>query len=314
MAGDRRAGGALGSAGAGRALGGMGAGGAVGGTGAGGALHGAGALDGTGAAGPPPGGAARAPGRPWSRYDDARTVIIRDILRTVISALVTETGRPRLAILDAGGGTGGFAVPLAGLGHNVTLIDPSPDSLAAAERRAAEMNVPLRTVQGDVADLAMVAGEASADLVLCHSVLEYVDSPADAMASIAQVVRPAGAVSVLAASSVAAVIHRALAGRFDDARRLLAEIGTGQPGGAGAEPGPSQPRRFTLAAVVSLIEGAGLRAGPAHGVRVFADLVPGMFADADPGAADALLALEQAASAHPAFHYIATQFHIVGYR
>jgi hypothetical protein len=39
-----------------------------------------------------------------------------------------------------------------------------------------------------------------------------------------------------------------------------------------------------------------------------------MFADADPGAADALLALEQAASAHPAFHDIATQFHIVGYR
>jgi SAM-dependent methyltransferase len=186
----------------------------------------------------------------------------------------------------------------------VTVIDPSPDSLAAAERRAAEMNVPLSVVQGDVADLAVVAGEASADLVLCHSVLEYVDSPADAMASIAQVLRPAGAVSVLAASSVAAVIHRALAGRFDDARRLLAAIGSGS----------GQPRRFTLAAVVGLIEGAGLRAGSAHGVRVFTDLVPGMFADADPGAADALLALEQAASAHPAFHDIATQFHIVGYR
>jgi SAM-dependent methyltransferase len=239
-------------------------------------------------------------------------VIIRDILRTVISTLVTETGRPRLDILDAGGGTGGFAVPLAGLGHSVTVIDPSPDSLAAAERRAAEMNVPLRTVQGDVADLATVAGEASADLVLCHSVLEYVDSPADAMASIAQVLRPAGAVSVLAASSVAAVIHRALAGRFDDARRLLAEIDSGS--GTGPGPGMARPRRFTLAAVVGLIEGAGLRADSAHGVRVFADLVPGMFADADPGAADALLALEQAASAHPAFHDIATQFHIVGYR
>jgi SAM-dependent methyltransferase len=241
-------------------------------------------------------------------------VIIRDILRTVISALVAETGRAGLDILDAGGGTGGFAVPLAGLGHNVTVIDPSPDSLAAAERRAAEMNVPLRMVQGDVADLAMVAGEAAADLVLCHSVLEYVDSPADAMASIAQVLRPAGAVSVLAASSVAAVIHRALAGRFDDARRLLAGIGTGPPAGASAEPGPARPRRFTLTAVVGLIEAAGLRPGPAHGVRVFADLVPGMFADADPGAADALLALEQAASSHPAFHDIATQFHIVGYR
>ena len=273
----------------------------------------AGALDGTGASAPPGRAAEGAPGRPWSRYDDARTAIVRDILRTVISALAAEAGRARLDILDAGGGTGGFAVPLAGLGHNVTVIDPSPDSLAAAERRAAEMNVPLSVVQGDVADLAMVAGEASADLVLCHSVLEYVDSPADAMASIAQVLRPAGAVSVLAASSVAAVIHRALAGRFDDARRLLADIGEGPMAGQ-CGGGSGRPRRFTLAAVVGLIEGAGLRAGSAHGVRVFADLVPGMFADADPGAADALLALEQAASAHPAFHDIATQFHIVGYR
>jgi S-adenosylmethionine-dependent methyltransferase len=281
---------------------------------AGGALHGTGAADapdGTGAEGVPSAQpAVAAPGRPWSRYDDARTAIVRDILRTVISALAAETGRARLDILDAGGGTGGFAVPLAGLGHNVTVIDPSPDSLAAAERRAAELSVPLSVVQGDVADLAMVAGEASADLVLCHSVLEYVDSPADAMGSIAQVLRPSGAVSVLAASSVAAVIHRALSGRFDDARRLLAAIGSGP----GAEPGADPPRRFTLAEVVGLIDGAGLRPGRAHGVRVFADLVPGMFADADPGAAAALLALEQAASAHPAFHDLATQFHIVGYR
>jgi len=294
VAGDRRAGGALGGTGAGGAPSDIGAGGALGGTGAGGALG--------------------ASGRPWSRYDDTRTAIIRDILREVVAALVAETGRARLDILDAGGGTGGFAVPLAGLGHHVTVIDPSPDSLAAAERRAAEMAVPLRVVQGDVTDLAVVAGDQNADLVLCHSVLEYVDSPADAMASIAQVLRPGGAVSVLAASSVAAVIHRALAGRFDDARRLLAGIGTGPAEPASAGPATARPRRFTLPAAVALIEGAGLRAGSAHGVRVFADLVPGMFADADPGAADALLALEQAASVHPAFHDIATQFHIVGYR
>src|SRR6185437_6556607 len=170
----------------------------------------AGALGDAGDPAAPPGrGGAGAPGRPWSRYDDARTAVVRDILRTVISALAAQAGRNRLDILDAGGGTGGFAVPLAGLGHNVTVIDPSPDSLAAAERRAAEMNVALSVAQGDVTDLTMMAGEASVDLVLCHSVLEYVDSPADAMASIAQVLRPAGAVSVLAASSVAAVIHRA---------------------------------------------------------------------------------------------------------
>jgi S-adenosylmethionine-dependent methyltransferase len=255
--------------------------------------------------------------------------VVRDALRAVISGLVTETGRARLDIVDAGGGTGGFAVPLAGLGHTVTVIDPSPDSLAAAQRRAAEIAVPLRAIQGDVADLPGVVGEQGADLILCHSVLEYVDAPSAAMAAIARVLRPGGTVSVLAASAVAAVVHRALAGRFDEARRLLSAIGTGLAAqdesaeamgrpdgleGPGGGRGAARPRRFTLAGVVGLIEAAGLRPGPAHGVRVFADLVPGIFADADPGAADALLALERAASADPAFHDLATQFHVLGYR
>jgi SAM-dependent methyltransferase len=196
------------------------------------------------------------------------------------------------------------------------VLDPSPDSLAAAQRRAAEMNVRLRAVQGDVGDLATVVGEQGADLVLCHSVLEYVDSPAAAMTTVASVLRPGGAVSVLATSAVAAVIHRALAGRFDEARRLLAAAGAHPAGGAAAaadDLGPG-PRRFTLAEVTGLIEEAGLRPGAAHGIRVFTDLVPGSFADVDPGAADALLALEQAASTHPAFHDFAAQFHVLGYR
>jgi S-adenosylmethionine-dependent methyltransferase len=243
----------------------------------------------------------------------AGTPVVRDVLEAVVSALVAETGRAQLDVVDAGGGTGGFAVPLASQGHAVTVVDPSPDSLAAAQRRAAEAGVPLRAVQGDVADLASVAGDKNVDLVLCHSVLEYVDSPPTAMAAIAAVLRPGGAVSVLTASAVAAVIHRALAGRFDDARRLLAGIGTGSEQAADGA-GPAPARRFTLAGVTALIEEAGLRPGAAHGVRVFADLVPRVVADADPGAAEALRALEQAASAHPAFHDYAAQFHVLGYR
>jgi S-adenosylmethionine-dependent methyltransferase len=256
----------------------------------------------------------------WNRYDDARTAVIREVLRAVVAGLVTQTGRSRLDIVDAGGGTGGFAVPLAGQGHTVTVIDPSPDSLAAAQRRAAEMSVSLRAVQGDVGDLSAVIGDQGADLVLCHSVLEYVDSPAAAMSTVASVLRPGGAVSVLATSAVAAVIHRALAGRFDEARRLLAAAGDPAAGaapgtGARADGQPqARPRRFTLAEVTTLIQGAGLRPGAAHGIRVFTDLVPGSFADVDPGAGEALLALEQAASTHPAFHDFAAQFHVLGYR
>jgi S-adenosylmethionine-dependent methyltransferase len=244
--------------------------------------------------------------------------VVLDVLQTVVSSLAGQTGRAALDIVDAGGGTGGFAVPLASLGHHVTVVDPSPDSLAAAQRRAAEQNVPLRAVQGDAADLAGLAGKQSADLVLCHSVLEYVDSPPAAMAAIAAVLRSGGAVSVLTASAVAAVIHRGLAGRFDEARRLLDGLGSAASGngdGGGPAEGPGAcPRRFTVAGVTGLIEQAGLRPGPALGVRVFADLVPRVVADADPGAAQALQRLELAAAAHPAFHDFAAQVHVLGYR
>jgi len=235
-----------------------------------------------------------------------RTAVIWDALRGVLSARAAETGRTRLDIVDAGGGTGGFAVPLAVLGHNVTVVDPSPDSLAAAQRRAAEMSVPLRAVQGEVADLRGVSAAEGADLVLCHSVLEYVDSPAAAMAVIAGVLRPGGTVSVLAASAVGAVIRRALVGRFDEARQLL----TGTPDGSGE----SLPRRFTLPGLVGLIEGAGLRPGAAHGIRVFADLVPSALVDADADAAEALLALEETAAGQQALRDIATQLHVLGHR
>ena len=62
--------------------------------------------------------------------------------------------RPAPAVLDLGGGTGGLAVPLAELGHHVTVVDPSPDALASLSRRSAESGVAERitAVQGDADD------------------------------------------------------------------------------------------------------------------------------------------------------------------
>ncbi|MDX6222512.1 MAG: hypothetical protein QOD91_1566, partial [Frankiales bacterium] len=77
---------------------------------------------------------------------------LRDALATHGAGRHERAGQPMLDILDAGGGTGGFAVPLAELGHRVTVVDPSPDSLAALERRAAEADIrTIRGVQGDAA-------------------------------------------------------------------------------------------------------------------------------------------------------------------
>jgi S-adenosylmethionine-dependent methyltransferase len=253
------------------------------------------------------------------RRDGVRSSLLWDVLREVASARAAETGRTALDIVDVGGGTGGLAVPFACLGHHVTVVDPSPDALAAAQRRAAEAGAVLAAVQGEAAGLDTVAGAAAADLVICHNVLEYVDSPADAMTAIARVLRPRATVSVLASNAVAAVLHRALAGRFTEALLLLAPGGdppeTPDPGGKPFPLNPlGAPRRFTLPGLTALIEGAGLRAGQAHGVRIFSGLVPAVLVDGDPGSAEALRALEAAAAATPPLRDIAAQLHILGHR
>jgi len=241
------------------------------------------------------------------RRDGVRFSLVWDVLHDVVSARVAETGRQALDIVDVGGGTGGLAVPFAVLGHNVTVVDPSPDALAAAQRRAAEAGARLTAVQGEAASLDGVVGAKAADLVICHNVMEYVDSPADAMTAIAAVLRPSATVSVLAANAVAAVLHRALAGHFTEARQLLETDGA-----AGT------PRRFTLPALTALIEGAGLRAGEAHGLRIFSGLVPGALLDSDAGGTggskEALRALEAAAAAAPPLRDIAAQLHLLGHR
>jgi S-adenosylmethionine-dependent methyltransferase len=237
-----------------------------------------------------------------------RTAVVWDVLRAAIAERSEAAGTDTLDVLDAGGGTGGFAVPLAELGHKITVVDSSPDALAALERRAAEAGVAVRALQGDADELPDLVGEDSADLVLCHSVLEYVADPAAAVAAVASVVRLGGVISVLAAGRLAAVLHRALAGHFDDARQAL----TAADGTWGRH--DPMPRRFSLDEVSALLDGVGLRVGAVHGIRVVADLVGGATADGDPRAIEALVALESAAATQPALRDIATQLHVLAHR
>ena len=51
-----------------------------------------------------------------------------------------------------------------------------------------------------------------------------------------------------------------------------------------------------------------------HGVRVFADLVPGSLLDLEPGATAALVELEQAVAERPEYLPLATQVHVLARR
>ncbi|GAC1440424.1 MAG: methyltransferase [Mycobacteriales bacterium] len=236
----------------------------------------------------------------------ARTAVVWDVL----SALLADAGPRSLQVVDAGGGTGGFAVPLAEAGCTVTVVDPSPDSLAALGRRADERGLGdrVRGVQGDLDDLPGLVDVESSDLVLCHSVLQMVDDPAAALAVVARVLRPGGRLSLLVGNRDAVVLARALAGRPDEAAHALAD-----PDGRWGD-ADGVPRRWTPDEVVALVIAAGFEVEQLHGVRVVADLIPSAALDLEPGAPAALLALERALADRPPFRDLATSLHVLAVR
>ncbi len=206
-----------------------------------------------------------------------------------------------LAVLDLGGGTGGDAVRLACAGHVVTVVDPSPDALASLERRTAEAArresrpIEVRGILGDTADLLRHVEPASFDLVLCHGVLEHVDDPGEAVGVVAATLRPGGHASVVVAGRLAGVVARALAGDFASATRMYeADSGSWDRREMG-------PRRFTETELDDLLGAHGLTGVTTRGLRAFADLVPSALVDIQPGAREALFALERLVADHGDF-------------
>src|SRR5699024_989070 len=79
---------------------------------------------------------------PTRAANTARTAVVWEALKELLAQL---GDREPLEIVDAGGGTGGVAVPLAELGHRVTVVEPSPCPWRSSTRGAVPVVWPSRS-------------------------------------------------------------------------------------------------------------------------------------------------------------------------
>ncbi|MFL6124848.1 class I SAM-dependent methyltransferase [Actinophytocola sp.] len=209
-------------------------------------------------------------------------------------------------VLDVGGGSGVLAVPFAAAGCAVTVVEPNPNALATLSRRAADAGVGNRitAVQADSDALGQVVPTGSADLVVAHGLLEVVDDPKNTVAAMLDAAAPGGAVSVLVANRMAALLHRAIAGRLDEAA-TLAQDGTGRL------PTETLLRRYDTDALLALLTDAGLVVELVQGHGVLSELVPGSVLQQDLSAQDALAALELRLAPVPPLRDIAARLHVL---
>ena len=232
--------------------------------------------------------------------DRSRAGRLGFISRLLDGALEQVTAPGQVAeLLDCGGGSGTYAVPLAVAGADVTVVDISADALATLSHRAAEAGVAARVhpVQGDVEALGELLDGRRFDLVLAHGILEAVDDVAGTFSSIADRVRPGGVMSILVTNPAASVIARALAGEPQAALAELDDL-------------DALAARVSPDVVQQLCRTAGLVVEARHGIGVFSDLVPGSALD-QPGARDALDRLDADAAGRSPFAEIAARVHLL---
>ena len=238
----------------------------------------------------------------WDRsiYGSTKGFIRSRVLWEDMTSQIPGLEEGRLSVLDAGGGSGRLAVEMAKAGNRVTLCDPSEAMLAIARQtaREAELAGELAFVQASIKDLG-TSVRGRFDLVVCHAVLEWLGTPEETPAALAEFMTPKGRLSLLFYNFNAALLKRAVRGQFPEALREV---------DASAEPRADGAAPLRERDVREWLRGAGLEVEHRAGIRAFHDHVQ---VPLDDGALADLLALELRCRTEEPFASLAQHLHLV---
>ena len=131
-------------------------------------------------------------------YGSFKGQIRKEIVWGELLECLKKLNKPRLRVLDAGGGFGFFSQKLAELGHQVVLCDISGELLAIAKQQLTDKpyqkNVQILHCSIQTIDQFI---EGSFDLILNHAVLEWLAEPKKTLHALLKWLKDDGLVSLM---------------------------------------------------------------------------------------------------------------------
>lgn len=244
-----------------------------------------------------------------ARLGTLRQVVRQEVVSRQLAAHLPQTAP--LHVLDVGCGQGTQVLRLARDGHRVTGLDSSPTLLhelgRALGREPDDVRARVRTVRGDVRDLASLFGAESFDVVLCHGLLMYFADPEPLLDDLARLVGPGGVLSLLVRNGDALAMRPGLLGDWDTALRAFEGLSYDNRIGVTA-------RADRVDDLIASLTGRRMTVRAWYGVRVFTDIADSDAALPDEPELTALLACEERAGATDPYRRVAALTHVIADR
>lgn len=242
------------------------------------------------------------------RFVDGAYATVKGQVRTYVlhRQLLRHLPPPPVSVLDVGGGAGHQSLPLARLGYEVTVLDPSPAMLAKAEERMAqepeEIRSRVRLVQAPGESAVQATQGRRFGVVLCHGVLMYLPAPEHLVEVLCRCVEPGGVVSIMALNAQTMAVRPALEHRWAEA--LAGFDADSEIGVLG-----TSTRGDTVEHLSELLRRHGVEPRAWYGVWLFSDWTDLPVADTD---VQAVAQVELEASLRDPYRQLSRVFHLVG--
>lgn len=242
----------------------------------------------------------------WTRYNQEPLGRIRRemIWRNLAPHLpVVRDGEDAPRALDAGGGSGEMALRLAAYGCQVWLLDYAPAMLEQAHQGSLDLpedtRARLTLCQLSAGEVAEAFAPGTFDVVVCHTLIEYLPDPVHVLQGLASLLCDNGLLSLSFVNRHSEVLRQVWS-RGDPAGGLVKL----EDGAFHAKLFDVPGRAYSAGEVSAWLPPLGLTITATRGVRIFADQVPPQRLT-DPAFLEALLQLESAAAGLEPYCHIA---------